>query len=91
MGGVQLPPRTWRVVFEEGFGWPECTHRTRTTRRFDNARDVARFLATLARWPDHHRLVGVWESDCRWVQNDPTLFAELLDDQGVPDASTYPE
>lgn len=74
---VNLPPRSWRVVFWEGFGWPECERRERSTRRFDNPGDVGRFLEALARWPDHHSVIGVWETACAWVPVDPALLLEV--------------
>jgi hypothetical protein len=61
-----LPPVTYRVVYWEGFGWPECTDRRRAVRRFDTAEDAARLLEEIARLPDHHKLIGVWVSACRW-------------------------
>ena len=78
---MNLPPRTWRLVFWQGFGWPECERRERTTRRFDNPEDLGRFLLALEKFPDHHAVIGVWETDCAWVPVDPALLVDLANER----------
>lgn len=70
----------WRVVFEEGYGWPECERRERTTRKFDNARDAGRMVRTIRGLPSHHLLVGVFEARTEWLEVDPDLLVQLVDD-----------
>lgn len=61
-----LPKRLWRVEYLEGFGWPICTRREHARRTFTSAQHAADFVATLDRWPEHHRLLGVWTTDTDW-------------------------
>jgi hypothetical protein len=61
------PPATfWRVEWDQGFGWPECTRRERTSRNFTSLDAAVRQILTLLHQPDHHRLVGVWQGRAEW-------------------------
>lgn len=63
------PPATfWRVEWDEGYGWPDCTHRERTARNFTTVAAAVRQILTLRQWPDHHRLVSVWTGRAEWTR-----------------------
>lgn len=72
---VELPRHLYRVAWEAGFGWPDVTHRLRKYRNYANAASVARQLAAIYAFPEHHKLVGVYESSpITWTPVDPATF-----------------
>jgi hypothetical protein len=81
---VDLPLRLWRVVWEEGYGWPECTRRERTQRTFRSPQSARRQVATIARFPDHHQLIGVYTTRCYWERVDAEHLPEpIRSDEGA--------
>lgn len=67
-----LPNQFYRVVWEEGRGFPECIGHRITARNFVTADGAGRQLAAIERWPTHHRLIGVWQSSAiEWTELDP--------------------
>jgi hypothetical protein len=88
---VNLPKTLWRVVFEEGFGWPECSYRLRTKRTYDKAEDAVEMVNTINALPSHHILVGVYRGEVDWTEIDtdrsPWLFGRVAD---PPDSGFAP-
>lgn len=71
MPGDDLPTRLFRVVFDEGYGFPPPPYkRVRKQRTYADAQRAADMVASLARWPHHHRLVGVWTTKADWQPVD---------------------
>jgi hypothetical protein len=66
MRSVSLPKYLYRVVWEEGFGWPDCTHTMRTHRNFDSAQKAAEQVTVIRQWPHHHQLVGIFVTETGW-------------------------
>lgn len=71
---TRLPERLWRVVFDQGFGYPVPYKRERTQRTYSSAEAAARQVAILAEWPRHHRLVGVYTTATAWEEVDPATL-----------------
>lgn len=88
---VDLPRRLYRVAWEAGFGYPEVTYRLRKYRNYASAASVGRQLAAIAAFPDHHKLIGVYESSpITWTPVDPATFPlpeETDDDDNTLDAT----
>lgn len=82
MGAPDLPRELWRVVFDQGYGWPRCTKRRRTQRTYPTARAAARMVATIERLPSHHRLVAVYRTDTAW---------EPVERDALPEPDPAPE
>jgi hypothetical protein len=66
-----LPRQFYRVVWAQGFGWPECERREQTARNFRSITGVGQQLAIIERLPSHHELIGVWQSTLDWQRLDP--------------------
>lgn len=67
---TRLPERLYRVVFDQGYGYPVPYKRERTQRTYATAEQAARQVAIIAEWPQHHRLVGVYTTPCEWESVD---------------------
>jgi len=79
-----LPNQLFRVVWEEGRGFPECIGHRVTARNFVTADGAGRQLAAIERWPSHHRLIGVWQSSR--IEWQPLDADTITRPQEVPDA-----
>lgn len=75
-GPVELPDGLWRVVWLEGFGWPECERQELTQRTYTSRDQAAKMLATIERLPSHHRLIGVWRTDTQWREENFDVDAD---------------
>lgn len=73
---ITLPKTLYRVVWLEGFGWPECTRRELRQRNYGSARVAAEQVASIRLWPDHHVLVGVWLTNTAWSQFDADMLPQ---------------
>ena len=62
------PPSFFRVEWDEGFGWPECTRQERTSRNFTTIAAAVRHILTLRELPSHHRLVSFWIGHTDWTR-----------------------
>jgi hypothetical protein len=62
------PDRLYRVEWDEGFGWPDCERRERTSRNFSTLESAARQLRAISALPTHHRLVGTYFGRVEWEE-----------------------
>lgn len=76
-------------MYDEGFGWPECYKRRRRNRIVrEKPEAVGALLDAIARFPNHHRLIAVFElPDVEWREVDdvsvfPVVPREEDEDDG---------
>lgn len=74
---VKRPTRMFRVEFMQGFGYPDCVHRSETKRNFEDAGDAARLVADIQAMPSHHVLLGVYETRVMWEGVPPGVLPDV--------------